>query len=119
MSMKNGLMELYSDNVARRDYILKELRELLRQREGFSKKFNSIREEDQETTKSRSERWNQSWLQTEMDHLQYELEFKFQVSEILRALLLKTKAQKARVKSISDFNTVLQSGIRVGSLLLS
>lgn len=97
-------MQMHEGNVTRRLSMVSELQKLLKQR---SEMYMSEPPSDSiDGVDGVSGMTRQDWIQEEMERLNAEIAFKSQVEEILRTSLLKMKAQKTKLKSMSQFGSL-------------
>lgn len=105
LSVRDELLELHAENVARMEHVVSQLQVLMKQRNNLYKDLSPMPPAERRSEgEIRVGDHRQEWMLMEMDRLNTEFDFKVQVVEILRTTLLKTKAQRAKLKSVSQFD---------------
>ena len=116
MSLKDELQKLHAENATRREGLVSELQDLIKQRNDLYGTLQNA----QETMSSSGERiaahLSRERIQKEMERVENELAFKAQVAEILRTMLLKSKGQRSKVQSMSQTEAQLTSQRRLTSI---
>jgi len=107
LSLKNELMQLHAENIMRLEHLVTQLQELMRQRNDLYKDLSPMPPAERRSEgEIRVGDHRQEWLCMEMDRLNTEFDFKIHVVEILRTTLLKIKAQRMKLKSVSQFENL-------------
>ena len=116
MSLKNELQKLHAENATRREDLVSELQDLIKQRNDLYGTLPNVQETPSASGERISAELSRERIQTEMERAKNELAFKAQVADILRTMLLKSKGQRSKVQSMSQAEAQLTNQRRLISI---
>ena len=116
MSLKNELQKLHAENATRREDLVSELQDLIKQRNDLYGTLPNVQETSSASGERISAELSRERIQTEMERAKNELAFKAQVADILRTMLLKSKGQRSKVQSMSQAEAQLTNQRRLISI---